>query len=246
MRTPRLYIDADLAEGADIALDERAHRHAVQVLRLRPGDAVCLFNGRGGEYLGRLGAVSRHSSRVEIEHHMPVDRESPLRVVLAQGIAKGDHMDYSLQKATELGVAAVQPVITERTVGGRDARRLQRRLAHWQGVVLSACEQSGRTRPPALHGPLTLSAWLAQAPAGAQRLVLDPQAGRGLAELGSPPAAGLCLLLGPEGGLSEDEVRSAVSAGFVPVRLGARVLRTETAAAAALAAAQLLWGDLGR
>lgn len=246
MRTPRLYIDAELEVGASLTLDERAHRHAVQVLRLGPGDTLCLFNGLGGEYLGRLTEVKRHGARVEIERYAPVNRESPLRVLLAQGIAKGDHMDYSLQKATELGVTAIQPVITRRTVGNRDSDRLERRLAHWRGVVLSACEQSGRTHPPEVHAPMRLSGWLQQAPRDTARLVLVPGDGRGLIGLEPPPPAGLCLLIGPEGGLSEDEIEAARSSGFVPVRLGGRVLRTETAAAAALTAVQLLWGDLGR
>lgn len=246
MRIPRFYQDTELAVGHAVELDERAHRHAVQVLRLRVGEAVILFNGRGGEYCGRLSAVERRSARVTLESFEAREPESPLRITLAQGIAKGDHMDFSLQKSTELGVSMIQPVVTERTVGRWEARRLDNKLEHWRGIVVSACEQSGRTRIPCIEDPISLAEWLGRAGPGGTRIVLDPGAGHSLAEVARPETDEVAVLIGPEGGLTGAEVDAAGDAGFTRVRLGQRVLRTETAATAVVTAVQWLWGDLGR
>lgn len=245
MRVPRLYLDADLATDAVVDLDDRAHRHAVQVLRLRAGDAVVLFNGRGGEFIARLTDVERRGARASIESFDPREPESPLHVTLAQGVAKGDHMDYSLQKAVELGVSRIEPVVTERTVGRWEARRAGNKLEHWRGIVVSACEQSGRTRLPELAEPVQLRDWLVRSRDGVLPLVLDPGADRPLRGLDAPIHRRITVLIGPEGGLSDHEIEAASATGFIRVRLGKRVLRTETAATAALAAVQLLWGDLG-
>lgn len=247
MRVPRFYLDAPLQSGAEIALDEHAHRHAIQVLRLRVGDPVILFNGRPdpggrlGEYPGTIIHAERRSSSVRLGEFLPVDRESPLSSTLVQGIAKGDRMDYSLQKAVELGVSAIQPVFCERTIGRMDARRLENRQAHWQGVVISACEQSGRAFIPTVASAVNLEVWLENHQGTG--LVLDPRASRSLS--GIPrPAGPLAVLIGPEGGLSETEIETAITHGITPVTLGPRVLRTETAAAATLTAVQMIWGDL--
>ncbi|MCG5534762.1 16S rRNA (uracil(1498)-N(3))-methyltransferase [Ectothiorhodospira mobilis] len=247
MRIPRCFLPHTLKPGEEIPLDERAHRHVVQVLRLRPGAPLVLFNGEGGEYEATLCAAGRRDSRVRVERHHPRDTRPALPVTLVQGLAKGDRMDYSLQKATELGVTRIQPVITRRSVTSDDPRRLEKRTAHWRGVVLSACEQSGRNDLPTVAEPMPLARWLEGQDAAAEdslHIVLSPEAPTGLRGLHPRPTA-VTLLIGPEGGLEEAEIGQAVHTGFTPVRLGPRVLRTETAGVAALAVIQALWGDLG-
>ncbi|MCG5512271.1 16S rRNA (uracil(1498)-N(3))-methyltransferase [Ectothiorhodospira shaposhnikovii] len=250
MRVPRCYLDHPLAVGREVDLDERAHRHVVQVLRLRTGAPLILFNGDGAEYTATLIQAERRASAARIEARVPRDTRPTLPVTLAQGIAKGDRMDYGLQKATELGVSRIQPVITRRTVGGDDERRLDKRMAHWRGVIISACEQCGRNDIPELLPPMPLTHWLGAYRSGpgaeeqALGLVLDPRATHGLTGIRNRPAS-IHLLIGPEGGLEENEIGQAVHEGMTPVRLGPRILRTETAGVAALAVIQALWGDLG-
>ncbi|MDB5971323.1 MAG: rRNA ((1498)-N(3))-methyltransferase [Hydrocarboniphaga sp.] len=239
----RLYVDADLAVGQTLALPEDAFRHWVQVLRARVGDSVVLFNGRGGEYLARLQELNRRDASVVIERHVEVDRESALQLMLAQAVSKGDRMDYTLQKAVELGVSVIQPLVSERSVVKLDAERWDKKIEHWQGVVIAACEQSGRTRLPRLLPVLKLQAWLDQPLDVGIKLTLAPTAKAALREL--PRQTSACLLIGPEGGLSDAEIAVSEIRGFSPVRLGPRVLRTETAGVAALSALQALWGDLG-
>lgn len=240
MRLPRLYLPAPLAIDAEVDLDERCHRHAVQVLRLKPGARLVLFNGDGHDYAAELTRCEKRHSAVRILDAAINRSESPLGVTLAQGIAKSDHMDYSLQKAVELGVAAIAPILTERSVLQLDARRLDKKRDHWRGVIVSACEQSGRSRIPELQPIQTLDEWLA----GFQGygLVLDPRARETLAALPSPGDR-CTALVGPEGGLTERELDKAHSAGFNAIRMGPRILRTETAASAILTSVQLLWGD---
>ncbi|EHQ51799.1 hypothetical protein ECTPHS_03844 [Ectothiorhodospira sp. PHS-1] len=250
MRVPRCYLDHPLAVGREVALDERVHRHVVQVLRLRTGAPLILFNGDGAEYTATLIQAERRASAARIEARVPRDTRPALPVTLAQGIAKGDRMDYGLQKATELGVSRIQPVITRRTVGGDDERRLDKRMTHWRGVVISACEQCGRNDIPELLPPMPLTRWLGAYRSGpgaeeqALGLVLDPRATHGLTGIRDRPAS-IHLLIGPEGGLEENEIGQAIHEGMTPVRLGPRILRTETAGVAALAVIQALWGDLG-
>jgi 16S rRNA (uracil1498-N3)-methyltransferase len=217
-------------------------RHAQCALRLRPGDGLVLFNGEGVECTAILERGGRET-RARILECRAVDRESPLEVTLAQGISSGERMDYTLQKAVELGVKAVQPIVTRRTVVRLGPDKRQRRLSHWQGVVASACEQCGRTRLPSLGAIMDFPDWLASAasPVGL-RLLLDPRGGVRLQEL-TPPSGPVQLLAGPEGGLDPAERDAALAAGFTPLNLGPRILRTETAAVAALAAMQALWGD---
>lgn len=242
MSIPRIYIDDDLAEGAALPLVDEPFRHAIQVLRLREGEAVNLFNGRGGEYSARIESIGRRDALLRLDRFDAVDRESPLWVTLLQGVSKGERMDYSVQKAVELGVAAIVPVLTERCNVKLDAERWEKKLAHWRGVAIAACEQSGRTRLPKLQAPLALDSALALARDHALCLTLDPLAERGL--YGPAPQGPVALLVGPEGGLSTAEVLESTSQGFIPVRLGPRVLRTETAGPALLAALQARWGDL--
>jgi 16S rRNA (uracil1498-N3)-methyltransferase len=243
MRTTRLYLDRPLTAGQTVELDERAHRHAVQVLRLRPGAELTLFNGRGGEYRAVLTEAQRRRSTVRITGFDGRDTQPGLDITLVQGVSKGDRMDYSLQKATELGVRTIQPVLARRSQAPGDPRRLDNRQEHWRGVVISACEQCGRNDLPALEPVRSFPDWLADTRIRGHALVLDPQASTGLAALAAPDGP-VSLLIGPEGGLDGSEIGAARQRGFTAVRLGPRILRTETAGVAALAVIQALWGDL--
>lgn len=238
----RIHIADALAVDVRLELPEGAARHVGQVLRMRPGELLTLFNGAGGEYDAVIEAVERRSVRVRVESFREVERESRLALVLAQCVSKGERMDYTVQKAVELGASAIVPLLSARSVVKLDGERWEKKLEHWRGVVLSACEQSGRTRIPHLHPLQRLDAWLATAASGT-RLVLAPGGHHALKEL--PPATEATLLVGPEGGLDDKEIALAVHRGFTAIGLGPRVLRTETAGVAALAALQALWGDLG-
>jgi 16S rRNA (uracil1498-N3)-methyltransferase len=249
MRVTRVFVDAPLACGEKLALPEGAARHVARVLRLGVGDALRLFNGRGGEYEATIEAARRDDLAVLIGAHHAVERESPLSIVLLQGIARGEKMDLILQKATELGAHSFVPVKMARSTVRLDERAALVRQQHWQAVVTSACEQSGRNTVPAVAAPATLSQCLGPAPG--LRLLLAPGEGsQSLSALlaGATPTGGLLqrieLLVGPEGGFDPAETAAATAAGFQSCRLGPRILRTETAGLAALAALQTLAGDL--
>ncbi len=242
MRIPRIYLPQPLAVDQETVLDDRALRHVVQVLRLKAGQALTLFNGEGGEYMAELTEVTRRQARVRLTGFRDISRESSLPTRLGLGIARAERMDYALQKAVELGVSHITPLRTERSVVQLDGNRLQKKLAHWQGVLISACEQCGRNTVPELAAPLSYTQWL-EAPQAGTRLILDPLAERGLAGLARPEA--LSITIGPEGGFSPKEREQASAAGLIGVAMGPRILRAETAALTALAAVQTLWGDLG-
>ncbi|MHB8666051.1 MAG: 16S rRNA (uracil(1498)-N(3))-methyltransferase [Burkholderiales bacterium] len=239
---PRLYCDLVLSPGAEVTLPEAAAHHAVSVLRLQPGDALNLFNGEGGEYSASIVAVNKRETRARLLAFHATERESPVDITLALGISAGERMDYSLQKATELGVAAIQPLATERSVVKLAGERADKRLQHWQHVVIAACEQCGRNRVPAVAPVQKLFAFLANVDRGKRLLLLSPDAATPLKRVA--PATGVILLVGAEGGLAPAEYQAAAASGFEPVGLGPRVLRTETAPVAALAVLQALWGDL--
>jgi len=228
----RLYIDAPLHANTVVTLPPGASRH-VQVLRLQPGDEITLFNGQGGEWLASVTQMGRSEVQVQVGAHDPVDRELTQRVTLAIGMPANERMDALVEKATELGVAAIQPLLTERSVLRLSGERAERRLAHWQGVAVAACEQSGRTRVPALAPVRALAEWLHDLPAAGaeQRCLLSPRAVQAL----SHAAGALVFLSGPEGGLSDSEEALAIKAGFVALSLGPRVLRADTAPLAVLA-----------
>lgn len=245
MRIPRLYLPIRLTPGLTAPLDERAFNHAVRVLRLGVDAPVTLFNGHGGAFAATLIEVGKRQALARVLEALPGEVESPLSVTLAQGISRGDKMDYTLQKAVELGVTTIQPLFTER--GGVDltGERLTRKVQHWQGVLIGACEQCGRNRLAELREPLLLPDGLQRlAAAPGLKLLLDPLAANGLRGL-PPPTGPITLLIGSEGGFSPAELTQARAAGFIGVRLGPRILRTETAGVAALAALQALWGDCG-
>ena len=220
---------------------EQSH-HLSHVLRLTAGDAVIVFDGRGSEYEATIARIARSGVTLNVSEPRRVDRESPLEVTLAQGISSGDRMDYTVQKAVELGVAAIQPLATERSVVKLDRERAVKRVAHWQAIAIASCEQCGRNRVPEVLPVQHFTAWLGAPAAGVLRLTLAPDAALKLAEL-ERPGRPIILLAGPEGGFSPREREDAEHAGCTAVRLGPRVLRTETAAVAALAAMQVLWGD---
>ena len=243
MRIPRLYLPLPLTPGANVALDERCFNHAVRVLRLTVPAPLILFNGHGHAYRACLSAVHKREAWAQVLEALPAQQPPSLHITLALGMSRGEKMDYALQKAVELGANVLQPISTERAALEVQGERLQRRLQHWQGIVIAACEQCGRNVLPTLCPPLPLSTLLQQAQHG-MRLILDPSATTSLRSLPDPHPA-LTVLVGAEGGFTAEEVAAAQAAGCVGVRFGPRILRTETASVAVLAAVQVLWGDGG-
>lgn len=243
MRIPRIYVDQKLRAGREVRLPDQAGEHVARVLRLERGAPLILFNGDGYEFDASLASLAKHAVTAEVGHGREAMRESPLPLTLAQAIARGEKMDWILQKATELGVARVVPIVTERTEVKLDAERAERRMAHWRSVVAGACEQSGRNRLPELDAPLALDRWLATLGEDpALRLALLPEAGATLRQFPSVEN-GAILAVGPEGGFTANDVALLTQAEFHGLRLGPRILRTETAGMAALAALQALFGD---
>jgi 16S rRNA (uracil1498-N3)-methyltransferase len=245
MREIRVFVDQPLEPHSESMLPEAAAHHVARVLRMKTGEPLILFDGRGGQYTAVIARIDGRRVRVDVGAHHAVERESPLRITLAQGISRGKRMDYTLQKAVELGVNRIVPLLTEHSQVRLEAGdKISSRLDHWRGIVIAACEQSGRNRLPEIDNPLDLMDWLAGDSAGGTCLLLDPEAEQRLRDLPAPEEK-ISLLAGPEGGFSPGEREVALAAGCVAVGLGPRVLRTETAAPAAITACQSLWGDLG-
>lgn len=238
---PRFHCPVPLQPGCSVALPDAVARHAIGALRLRDGETVTLFNGDGHEYTGILR--THGPATAEILAQRTPERESPLRIVLAQGVSSGERMDMTIQKSVELGIAAIQPLTMRRSIVRLNAEKSLKRRSHWQGVAISACEQCGRNQVPEVADiaefPLWCRTWKANGGIG---LMLDPEARQTLAAL-SRPEGPITLLAGPEGGFDPAESQAAQAAGFIGVRLGPRILRTETAALAAIAALQMHWGD---
>ncbi|WP_448136346.1 16S rRNA (uracil(1498)-N(3))-methyltransferase [Stenotrophomonas rhizophila] len=244
MRVTRCHVENPLAVGQLLSLPEEAANHLVRVMRLREGDGCVLFNGDGHDYRATLVVVGKRDAQVRIDAALAVANESPLHITLLQGIARGEKMDLILQKATELGVNAIVPVNAERTEVKLDAARAEKRLAHWNSVVVSACGQSGRARVPSVAAPQSLLDAARQVPAEALKLTLDPLGEHRLSTL-QPPPGGVVIAIGPEGGWSPRDRQALAEAGFQGLQLGPRILRTETAGLAAIAAVQARLGDLG-
>jgi len=236
-RITRLFVDTELQPQASLELPEAAAHHAVRVLRLREGDAVVLFDGRGGEYDARLSMPGRDRVLAETRERRDVDRESPLAVTLVQAISTSDKMDFTIQKAVELGAVAIHPVFSAKSVVRLSGEREAKKLAHWRRIAIAACEQCGRNRVPEIREPVALDRYIA--PAGV-KILLSPLGAGKLADLANGP---LAVAAGPEAGFSDEEEKLLRRAGFAAVRLGPRILRTETAALAALAALNALAGD---
>ena len=248
MRVTRVHIDIDtpLSASAELSLPEAPAAHLTRVLRLREGDACVLFTGDGRDWPATITFIGKRDVRVRLAGAMEVDRESPLPIVLLQGVARGEKMDLILQKATELGVAGIIPVLSQRSEVKLDDARALKRVAHWRSVVASACEQSGRARVPAVQAPVSLPAALDALRPGGLRLLLDPGGTVTFDGLAHEAALHVCLAVGPEGGWSPLDRGQLEGAGFLGLRLGPRILRTETAGLAAIAALQARLGDMAR
>lgn len=259
MRLSRLFVeDILLAVGQEIVLPQESAHYLVNVLRLRVGASVILFNGQGGEYTARLVTVAKKNAKLQILEYKNIECESALQLTLVQAISRPDHMDYTIQKAVELGVQRIVPVITERSPP-LDKTKISKREQHWRKIIINACEQCGRNHLPTLHHTLSLTAWFTEpqlgiymvlSPTGKSRLHdvnihLSPK-NRQISSLSEKEVEGdfITLLIGAEGGLNEVEIQQAMQAGYVDIRLGQRILRTETAAIAVLAVCQAWWGDL--
>jgi len=240
---PRFFCPPPLPQNGSFDLPPDAAHHAVRVLRLHQGDPVQIFDGAGGERHGVIAEISGKRVVISGITAIDIDRESPLKVLLAQALTSSEKMDWVIQKATELGVTDIQPLDTERSVARLSAERTAKRLEHWQQVAISACEQSGRNTLPQIHAPLDIMVWLQQMrESPVTKLILLPQGAVSL-HTQAKPQGNVALLIGAEGGFTQAESDAAQHCGFIPIRMGARVLRTETAAIAGLAALQTLWGD---
>lgn len=243
MRVNRIFCEGPLKTGSQVALPSAGAYHVARVLRMREGAPLRVFDGTGSEFEAEITHVAGDAVTVHLGKQAQATTESPLRITLVQGISRSERMDWTLQKATELGVAAIAPVLTARSVVRLDSKQVEKKHAHWRGIVVGACEQCGRSRVPTVSPAMTLREYFANVRKDGMRLVLSPSAPGSLAGIASLPSK-VDLLIGPEGGLEDDELAAAQKAGFMPVRLGPRVLRTETAAVVALSVLQALWGDL--
>jgi len=242
-RAPRFFVDAALRAGGSCTLAEDSAHHAVHVLRLRGGDDVTLFNGRGGEYPGRISSIQRLQISVDVLEHRAIERESPLHVVLVQGVSSGERMEFTIRKAVELGVAEIRPLLAAGSVARPKGERAAARQGHWQKIAIAACEQCGRNRIPLVHPLVEASAYRPQPAEEAIRVLLSPGSELPFSKFIEAKSERFILAAGPEAGFTAQEEAAFLDASFVPVKLGPRVLRTETAALAALAALNALRGD---
>jgi 16S rRNA (uracil1498-N3)-methyltransferase len=240
MRIPRIFTEQSLSSGAAVTLEEGPSRHVGKVLRMQAGRELILFNGQGGQYQACITHAGKKSVEVEIGDFSESSKNSPLEIELAIGLSKGDRFDFVLQKATELGITKISPLITERSEVKLNAERLEKKMASWQQIIIAACEQCQLNIIPSLAAPQKLEAWLESCESDL-KLVLHHRSDAKLADMSKPK--NLALLIGPEGGLSAEEIQQAQTAGCRALTLGPRVLRTETAPIAALSLAQYLWGD---
>jgi len=243
MRIPRIYLAELCQSQSNISLGKETSRYLLQVLRCKSGQELQLFNGSGLQCQATLEINSKHTVTVKLAECLSINRESPLLIRLALGISKGERMDIAIQKAVELGVSEIVPLQTEHSVVKLSNERAIKRRHHWQGIITSACEQCGRNTLPQLHAVQPLNDWLAQGRSGASWL-FSPQSEQTLSQQ-PKPEQGVNILIGPEGGVSETEIRKVCNSGFTAINFGPRILRTETAAIACISAIQTLWGDLG-
>ncbi|HGO7079525.1 TPA: 16S rRNA (uracil(1498)-N(3))-methyltransferase [Neisseria meningitidis] len=238
---PRFYLPENLSVGQTVALPDNIVRH-LNVLRVRPNENITLFDGKGKAHAAQLTVLEKRRAEAEILHEDTTDNESPLNITLIQSISSGERMDFTLQKSVELGVTAIQPVISERCIVRLDGERAAKRLARWQEIVISACEQSGRNTVPPVLPIIGYREALDKMPSESTKLIMSINRARKLGDIRQPSGA-IVFMVGPEGGWTEQEEQQAFEAGFQAVTLGKRILRTETAPLAALAAMQTLWGD---
>lgn len=243
MRIPRFYTDLPLKLGSDIELPNDIHRHAIQVLRLKTNENIILFNGQGGEYLCRLIIAEKRKSAVNILSFDPVDRESPLETTLVLAMIKQDKMDFAIQKAVEMGVTHIQPIYTQRSVIKIKSDRLDKKMSHWAGIINAACEQSGRTAIPQLSEPTALDNYL-NTPVDCLRLAMLPGDFPDITALDQPTNNKMMLIVGPEGGFTDEEVDLLLASNVSGIKFGPRILRAETAVISGMALAQAQWGDI--
>ncbi len=243
MRIPRIYTDSPLGEGSHAELDENAAQHVGRVLRMQAGQELRLFNGDGQDYPATITEAGKKRVEVLVGAPEPNHTESPLQIILGQTLSKGDRMDYAVQKAVEMGVTCIVPLTTERCEIKLKGDREDKRLRHWQSVAISAAEQCGRAKVPEILPVMTVEQWLERTRNCDLRLVLHHRTAKSLESINKPSS--IALMIGPEGGLTAEEIAQAENEGFLPVALGPRVLRTETAPVAAMALCQWLWGDIG-
>ena len=244
MRISRLYIDTPLAANQTISINGEPFNYLANVLRLKTGATLSIFNGQGGEFCATISKLGKREAQLDIGDFENNTSESPLEITLVQGISRGERMDFTLQKATELGVTQIVPLFTERCTVNLKADRLEKRIKHWQGTVRSACEQSGRNSIPQIESAQYFDDYIQiKNKPKHSYLLLDPESPQSLTSITVPPTA-ITLLIGPEGGFSSRERELAFTNGYQGVQLGPRILRTETAAIAAISAMQILWGDL--
>lgn len=242
-RGPRIYFPRPLSSDEHFTLEGDQHRHVSRVLRLKAGAEITLFDGLGGEYSATVEEVKRGQSTVRTGRYHEVERESPVSVRLVQGVGRGERTDYAIQKAAELGVTSIVPLLTRRGVVRLDAERAARRLDHWRGIIVHACQQCGRNRIPELFPVVALNEWLLEYECGGLDLMMQPDSGNSISAFDYDGGL-VTLLVGPEGGLDAKELEAAYAAGFLGVTLGPRTLRTETAAVVGVTAIQAKWGDL--
>lgn len=243
MRIPRIYTTQALVVDSSIDLDEGAARHLTSVLRMTVGQELIVFNGLGGEYSAQLTLAKKGKASATVTGFTDSNRESPLQLHLAIGMSRGERMDWIVQKATELGVNQITPLFTSRCEVKLSGERLEKRISHWQQVAISACEQSQRNTVPTINPAMTVVDWLPVCESGL-KLVLHHRTERRLADMTNGDNS-IALLVGPEGGLADREIEQAIGAGFEPLAIGPRVLRTETAPLAAMSIIQSVWGDMG-
>ncbi len=241
MATTRIYVDLDLSVQKQLELPEVAGNHVGRVLRMRVSDPLILFNGQGGEFIAKITSVNRAKVNVEISTFVNQERESTLRITLGQALSKGDKMDFTIQKAVELGVNNITPLLTRYSNVRLDENKLDKKLEHWRKVIISACEQCGRNTIPELADITKVDDWVPHTKADL-KLLLAPDAESSLSDLDEKPES-ICIVIGPEGGLSRSEIRSLEDNNFTGIRLGPRILRTETAGLTTVAALQNQFGD---
>ncbi|MDB4837129.1 16S rRNA (uracil(1498)-N(3))-methyltransferase [Marinomonas sp.] len=243
MRIPRIFIDTVLNENTEISMPDSTFQHVCKVLRLKAGHPMKIFNGEGGQFDATLIEVEKRSARLKVTNFEPLNNESPIEVTIGQSLSRGERMDYAIQKAVEAGVFAIQPLFSERCEVKLTKDRTEKRQKHWQQIAISAAEQSGRGVVPIVHPPIALDTWVEQCNQ-TLKLTLHHHSAQPIHQLTQPSEHRTCLLIGPEGGLTENEVELSRQHNFQAITLGPRVLRTETAPVVALSVINSLWGDI--
>lgn len=243
MRIPRIYINAELSENQTLTLPDTSFQHLCKVLRLKSDHPLRVFNGQGGQYHATLCDVEKRTANIAIGAFEALDNESAVKVTIGQTLSRGERMDYAIQKSVEAGVFAIQPLLSERCEVKLEDKRMEKRLTHWQQVAISAAEQCGRGLVPIVYPPIELTEWVENCN-DMLKFTLHHHSAKPIKQFELPSQKQIALLIGPEGGLTENEVQHSEKQGFNPITLGPRVLRTETAPVVALSVIQTLWGDI--